>query len=333
MTPGVRHPSVSSLTPLPAPPSSHPLASGAESIVTDPATIMAGMRWKVAHSPDFMSMSEDEGMKDLMERIGHYEAVYETVTEEEGAYIKLFDLRAKVSACNIFGRMATKVLPYLLGIHSVSRPVYLLPLLPGNDQASVADMALVDRAIAWAKALPNASTLQIFCSRQARCKEMGEGIAQAVGCSAPMVRVALNPFDPTVDASPVAQRRNSKGDMSSFRAERSTPESVLASRLDPVAVEVESNTAPCLVISHDMNIASLRALMLGLATKQLREKEDLKAASNEGNALCLEGDVKYEKPFGLEGAPAQASSSKTIIELLPNPVGGYEEKTHPLNTK
>ena len=108
---------------------------------------------------------------------------------------------------------------------------------------------------------------------------------------------------------------------------------MLASRLDPVAVEVESNTAPCLVISHDMNIASLRALMLGLATKQLREKEDLKAASNEGNALCLEGDVKYEKPFGLEGAPAQASSSKTIIELLPNPVGGYEEKTHPLNTK
>ena len=87
---------------------------------------MAGMRWKVAHSPDFMSMSEDEGMKDLMERIGHYEAVYETVTEEEGAYIKLFDLRAKVSACNIFGRMATKVLPYLRDPLSIA-PSLLAP--------------------------------------------------------------------------------------------------------------------------------------------------------------------------------------------------------------
>ena len=34
-----------------------------ESIVTDPATIMAGMRWKIKHSPDFKGMDETEAMK------------------------------------------------------------------------------------------------------------------------------------------------------------------------------------------------------------------------------------------------------------------------------
>jgi hypothetical protein len=41
-------------------------------------------------------------------RIVHYEKIYQTVREEEGAYIKLFNLRAKAHACNVYGRM-TKV--------------------------------------------------------------------------------------------------------------------------------------------------------------------------------------------------------------------------------
>ena len=44
--------------------------------------------------------------------------IYETVREEEGPYIKMFDLRAKCHACNVYGRMSKSVLPYLLAIRA-----------------------------------------------------------------------------------------------------------------------------------------------------------------------------------------------------------------------
>ena len=54
-------------------------------------------------SPDFKSLSEEEALADLRERIGHYERAYESVTDEEGAYIKLYNLSSKVSANQVFG--------------------------------------------------------------------------------------------------------------------------------------------------------------------------------------------------------------------------------------
>ena len=87
-----------------------------ESIVTDPSIIQQGMDWKIAHSADFKGLQRFAALQDLEERIAHYEKIYETVREEEGPYIKLFNLRAKVHACNIYGRMSKSVLPYLLAI-------------------------------------------------------------------------------------------------------------------------------------------------------------------------------------------------------------------------
>ena len=54
------------------------------------------------------------------------------MTDEEGAYIKLYNLSSKVSANQVFGRMSTRVLPYLAALHIRDRPVYLAALLPGD---------------------------------------------------------------------------------------------------------------------------------------------------------------------------------------------------------
>ena len=97
-----------------------------ECIVTDEDVIHTLMRWKVRHSADFKGLSEPKAMEDLADRIRNYEKSYQTVREAEGAYIKIFDLKAKVHACNIFGRMAKSVLPYVLAIHQLNRPVFLL---------------------------------------------------------------------------------------------------------------------------------------------------------------------------------------------------------------
>ena len=77
-------------------------------------------------SNDFKGMPLAEAMSDLGSRVSHYEKIYQTVREAEGAYIKIFDMRAKVHVANVYGRMAKSVLPYLMACHNIDRPVFLL---------------------------------------------------------------------------------------------------------------------------------------------------------------------------------------------------------------
>ena len=257
--------------------------------------------------------------------------------------------------------MATKVLPFLLGLHSVPRPVFLVTVSAGNDQASVADAEQLQRAASWVKDLPHVKDLQIFCSRTARGKEMASALAKAGGCeNKPQVRIALNPIDAAVDASPLAQRR-AAGSNDSFRAEsleRLTPEVVLASRLEPFAVEIEAATSPCLIITHAAPCASIRALMLGLATKteedlsgRVDEDTTVHNAMNSGMGMngtvalgdvslaeggsaaaggVLDGNVKYEQMFSLNGGDYTSPIVTTIIELQPRSQGGFTETIHEL---
>ena len=62
-----------------------------ESIIVTPTLLFANMRAKVRASPDFYRHAGDEAaaMADLRERIRHYESTYQSLSEGEGAYIKV----------------------------------------------------------------------------------------------------------------------------------------------------------------------------------------------------------------------------------------------------
>ena len=68
----------------------------------------------------------EDAIKDLRDRIKKYEDVYETVEDDEGAYIKLYNLSSKVMANHCYGRIAKSVLPYLMAIHIGARPIWLV---------------------------------------------------------------------------------------------------------------------------------------------------------------------------------------------------------------
>ena len=96
-----------------------------ESICEDNDVLEANMLAKVRASPDFTGMDEAAALADLKSRVANYEAVYEPVSDEEGAYIKLYDISAKVSARHVFGRMSQRVLPYMMSLPIGLRPVFL----------------------------------------------------------------------------------------------------------------------------------------------------------------------------------------------------------------
>ena len=142
-----------------------------ESICTDESVIREQMLFKVHHSPDFATMAEADALADLQQRIEHYEKIYDTVREEEGAYIKMFDLRAKASVCNIYGRMSKSVLPFLLALHWHPRPFFLY-VLP-RDAGAEPSAALGARHSAlceWAAAYPRKGELQILTSTEVRAR-------------------------------------------------------------------------------------------------------------------------------------------------------------------
>ena len=94
------------------------------------------------------------------------------VREEEGAYIKMFDLRAKASVCNIYGRMSKSVLPFLLALHWHPRPIflYVLPREAADPAAVVGGggggPARHSALCEWAASYARKAELQILTSTE-----------------------------------------------------------------------------------------------------------------------------------------------------------------------
>lgn len=97
-----------------------------EVICSDAEVVEANMMNKIRHSPDFHDMSYEQSLEDLKSRIAKYEAVYETVGDDEGPYIKLYNLSTKVLANQCYGRISRSILPYLMGVHIGNRPIWLV---------------------------------------------------------------------------------------------------------------------------------------------------------------------------------------------------------------
>ena len=111
--------------------------------------------------------------------------------EAEGPYIKIFDQRSKVHACNIYGRMAKSVLPYVMAIHDINRPVFLLAV----DEATATDEAHMPAALqAWLKAYSRATELLILCSTQPVALNTASEVVRLSGAPPPKHRAQLAPL-------------------------------------------------------------------------------------------------------------------------------------------
>eukprot|EP00440_Ansanella_granifera_P008400 gb/GFBE01009100.1/.p1 GENE.gb/GFBE01009100.1/~~gb/GFBE01009100.1/.p1 ORF type:complete len:594 (+),score=117.83 gb/GFBE01009100.1/:1-1782(+) len=97
-----------------------------EVICDDPEVLKTNFRNKVLHSPDFAGLSLEEAMEDLEDRVRRYEAAYETITDDSLSYIKLYNMSSKVLVNRIYGRVSKSIMPYLMGIHIGTRPIWLV---------------------------------------------------------------------------------------------------------------------------------------------------------------------------------------------------------------
>lgn len=267
-----------------------------ESIVTDEEVISQEMQWKVKNSADFRGMAEDGAMKDLTERITHYEKVYQTVREEEGPYIKMFDLRAKVHACNVYGRMAKSVVPYMLAIHPIRKAVYMIVVPsqpPSVLSAEAEDESLSASLASWAATCPRAKELIILTSTTPRAISIAEMLSQATGSAPPAHRshlVTMAKRDATPSASPSASADSAAALLpasitpapitpapvvrtNSFKGMFGESVSDLISRLEPIVLETTAATSPVCIVAHEAPCRTLRAFLLNTKARGMHERD------------------------------------------------------------
>ena len=285
-----------------------------ESIVRSPTLLFQMMKKKVAASPDFYGLDEAAAMADLKARIELYEQQYQSCSEADGAYIKLSDLSTQVVAHRIYGRMASEVLPFLLSLHFVPRPIYLVSAPP--DGADGFDAAARDRfaasLAAWAD--KQDGELQVLSSTHPTARHAAAAAAatrERRGESKDAAHlVELGPSALAQDrgrSSPTPPRHYDD------RGESGGGESVgdLVRRLEHSVLEIESRLAPVLVVAHAAPCRALRAYLLGLPLL-----DALNAGSADDNA---------------DGAAALADGGHAIVELRPLDAKlGFEEHRVPL---
>lgn len=293
-----------------------------ESICDNEEVLEANLLTKVRNSPDFRGIHEEAALADMRKRAAYYERTYQTVSDEEGTYIKVYNLSNKITANGVFGRMARSVIPYMMAIHIAHRPIFLVALPPQGDEfvcTERRDVAgetqgmsgVIQRLAAWARTLQSTSVgtpdnvggqLRVFSSTKAL--KAANLVAATVG-TRPKHLSGLNPLDrgcSTVNAD----SDNSKLEFNQRYEGGGESYADLVGRLEPCLLHLEAAMEPVLVIAHVFPCRVLRAYFLGLeVAKTLHEPAS-------------------------EGARALANANECVLELEPQMGGTYRERIHDL---
>ena len=82
-----------------------------ESICDDEEMLLENLKDKIANSPDYDGMNPGEAMLDIQARVQKYEAQYETISNDQLSYIKVYNLSTKMMVNHIYGRMSKIIMP------------------------------------------------------------------------------------------------------------------------------------------------------------------------------------------------------------------------------
>ncbi|KAK1923099.1 6-phosphofructo-2-kinase-domain-containing protein [Papiliotrema laurentii] len=95
-----------------------------ESLCDKEDIITANIRSVKLSSPDYAGWDADKAVADYWSRIRDQEAVYETVTAEEGPFIKVMNVGERIEVNRIEGYLQTRCCFFLMNIHTTPRTIY-----------------------------------------------------------------------------------------------------------------------------------------------------------------------------------------------------------------
>jgi len=95
-----------------------------EIVNEDPAVIEDNVRETKLQSPDYVGMGEAEALADFRARIAHYEAAYQPLEADEGAWVRLVDRGRQVVVNDVWGYIPGRIVFFLSNVQVSRRPVW-----------------------------------------------------------------------------------------------------------------------------------------------------------------------------------------------------------------
>ncbi|MCP3984355.1 MAG: 6-phosphofructo-2-kinase/fructose-2,6-bisphosphatase [bacterium] len=279
-----------------------------EIVNDDPAIIEANLRETKLRSPDYEGVPEAQALADFRKRIAHYENAYQTLEEDEGAWVRLRNRGAQVVINRVYGYIVGRVVFFLSNLQVSNRPVWLtrhgqsvynLHGRIGGDaslSAQGAEYALSLAAHVREVFSPEAH-LDVWTSTLRRTVLTAEPLGLQTGSWRALDEIHAGVCEgmtyEEVERSMPGEFEARRRDKLEYRYPRGESYLDVINRIDRVLIELERYRTPVLVVTHR---AVLRAM------------------------------VAYFKQLPIEETPHLEMPLHTIIKLTPTAYGCLEER-------
>ncbi|KAI8974351.1 fructose-2,6-bisphosphatase [Pilobolus umbonatus] len=253
-----------------------------ESICDDEHIIRSNIKDVKLSSPDYSHFSPEVATTEFLQRIKHYEAAYEPISEQHYSYIKLINVGSQYIINMIRGYLESRIIYYLMNLHT--RPKRIWFTRHGESQFNVedkigGDSGLSPRGEEYALLLPKLvqdnigdRPLTVWTSSMKRT------IQTARHLEFPKKQwKALDELDTGVcdglTYDEIAQRypdEFAKRDEDKFNYRYQGGESYrdLVQRLEPVIMDLERHEN-ILIVSHQATIRCMYAYFMGISHEEL----------------------------------------------------------------
>ena len=239
----------------------------------DPAIIEANLRETKLRSPDYKGVPEAQALADFGKRIAHYESQYETLGEDEGAWVRLRNRGAQVVINRVYGYVVGKVVFFLSNLQVTNRPVWLTRhgqsvynvqgRIGGDASLSAAGAEYAQSLAAHVRdAFPSAANLDVWTSTLRRTVLTAEPLGLQTGSWKALDEIHAGNCEgmtyAEIERSMSGEFQARKRDKLEYRYPRGESYLDVIHRIDRVLIELERYRTPVLVVAHR---AVLRAMV------------------------------------------------------------------------
>jgi 6-phosphofructo-2-kinase / fructose-2,6-biphosphatase 3 len=231
-----------------------------ETICDYEETIEENIRRTKLAGPDYAGVDPDVALADFRRRIDEYKKRHVPVAEADRSYIKLINLGEKVVANRLRGYLPSRILYFLLNLHTTRRDIYLTrhgESLFNLENRIGGDPPLSERGLDYARALARffeGRTVRAYTSAKLRTTQTASFLR-----AEPYPLSALDEIDAglceglTYDE--IAKRFPDEAaararDKLSYRYPQGESYVDVIRRLEPAIIEIERQTEDVLVIGH-----------------------------------------------------------------------------------
>jgi broad specificity phosphatase PhoE/predicted kinase len=250
-----------------------------EIVNQDPAVVEVNLRETKLSSPDYAGMDEAAALADFRARIAHYASVYESLDEDEGAWLRIVDRGRRVEIHEVYGWIPGRIVGFLTNLQVTRRPIWLtrhgqsewnvLGRIGGDPGLSPAGREYAANLAEYVRrSFGPASDLDVWTSTLRRTRETAAKLGIEAGAWKALDEIHAGVCDgmtyAEIAAAMPAEFEARKRDKFHYRYPRGESYQDVVQRVDRVIIELERYRTPVLVICHRAVARALYAYFLQL---------------------------------------------------------------------